>query len=166
MGSPPMTAPPPLAAITAVGGRFEVRGNRLRLTALTALSAAVVENAFTEARDWHHRHREALAHWRALHSEPPRPHRSLGERCRTAGTGSTARASRNGNAPDAASRSAATRRCRWMMALACISTMCADSISSSTYGDRWRSAATRALAAMGLKAPADDEGRGCGKISP
>jgi hypothetical protein len=63
-----MTRRSPLTEVAAVGGWFERRPDgRLRLKARAPLAPAIIESAFAEAREWHARHREALAHWSALH---------------------------------------------------------------------------------------------------
>ncbi|MGH7111039.1 MAG: hypothetical protein ACREFK_11490 [Stellaceae bacterium] len=151
-----MSGPSPLAAVAAAGGRFAVRGDRLRLTARTNLPAAVVESAFAEVRGWHHRHREALAHHRALHPADEaaslawgemqaRWHRLCGERvaewqcagCREPIGGFDALPLGDGNRVHLGDRAG----------LDCL----------LAYGPRWRGAASRALRAMGLHPPADDD---------
>src|SRR5271169_2689666 len=72
-----MTPQSILAEVAEAGGRIEVHGDRLRLTAPQPLPADLVARiraakpvltaALVAAPDWHARHREALAHWSALH---------------------------------------------------------------------------------------------------
>lgn len=145
-----MSAASPLAAVAAAGGWFEVHGDRLRLKARENLSPAVVASAFAEAREWHHRHREALAHHRPLHPEAAalawgemvnRWHRRHGERLpewQCAGC----------MAPIGGGQA---------LALADSNRVHFDTFDClGRYGVRWRGAAAQALAAMGLHPPADD----------
>jgi hypothetical protein len=72
-----MTPPALLAEVAAAGGWIEARGDRLRLMARGPLPPDLVERVramkpalltiLGEAADWRARHREALAHWSALH---------------------------------------------------------------------------------------------------
>lgn len=147
-----MRAHSPLTAVAAAGGRFEVRGDRLRLTAREILPLIVVENALAEARDWHQRHREALAHHRVLHPESEatgiawgemvnRWHRLHGEKVAEwtcAGCGALIGG-------------------REVLMLADSNRVHLDTLDCLlAYGRRWRGAATRALAAMGLEPPAEE----------
>jgi hypothetical protein len=157
MGGAALSTASPLAAVAAAGGWFEVHGDRLRLKAHTDLPPALVESAFAEARDWHARHREALAHHRTLHPADKaaglawaemqvRWHRLHGEQV-------------------SAWRCAACREPiggREALTLADDNRVHLDTLDCLTrYGERWRGAATRALASMGLQPPADDEGSTC-----
>lgn len=159
-----MTPSAVLAEVGAAGGWIEARGDRLRLMARGPLAPDLVERVraakpallaiFAERADWHHRHREALAYHCALYPKSEaaalawsemqnRWHRLHGERvsawqCAGCGApigGREALTLSDGNGVH-------------LDTLDCL----------LAYGRRWRGAATRALAAMGLQPPPDDGG--------
>jgi hypothetical protein len=152
-----------LAEVAEAGGRIEARGDRLRLTAPQPLPADLVAriraakpalfSALDGAHDWPARHREALAHWGALHPADEaarlawgelqgRWYRHHGERlpewqCAGCGEpigGLPAVDCGDGNRVHLGSLDCIVR-----------------------FGERWRGAATRALLAMGLQPPAGED---------
>jgi hypothetical protein len=161
-----MTPPALLAEVGAAGGRIEARGDRLRLMARGPLPPDLVERVramkpallaiLAEAPEWRARHRRALAH----HSRP-RPadeaagiswgelvnrwHRLHGERMpewQCAGCGAPI-----GGREALPLGDGARVHFDEAHGLDCL----------ARYGQRWRGAATRALAAMGLQPPAEDD---------
>jgi hypothetical protein len=146
-----MNALTPLAAVAAVGGWFERSADgRLRLKARAVLPPATVESAFAEARHWHNRNHEALAHWGALHPAEEAARLAWGElehrwyqlhgarvpewQCAGCGDpigGLTALDLANGNQAH-------------FDGLDCV----------LRFGERWRREATAGLRAMGLEPPA------------
>jgi hypothetical protein len=150
-----MTVASPLAAVAAVGGWFERSADgRLRLKARAGLPPATVESAFAEARHWHNRYREALAHWGALHPAEEAAWLAWGE------------------LEDRWHRLHGARAPEWQYA-GCgepIGGLPALGLSDGTrvhsgdrldclfaFGERWRSEATAGLIALGLDPLADGE---------
>jgi hypothetical protein len=162
-----MTTGALLAEIAAVGGRIEVRGDRLRLTAPVPLPPELIARvrdakpallaALNEAQDWAARHREALAHWGVLHRTDEatwiawgemqrRWHRLYGERqpegwcvgCRKPIGAGEAMALGDGNRAHLDDTHG----------LECL----------VAYSERWRGDATRALMKIGLTPPATGRG--------
>jgi hypothetical protein len=158
-----MTPEALLAEVAEAGGRIEVHGDRLRLTAPKPLPPDLIARirdakpallaALDGPTDWRTRYREATAHWGALH--PPveaaglawgellaRWHRLHGERTpewQCAGCGAPI-----GGLP--------------ALDLADGNRAHIDNVNCVIRcGERWRGAATRALTAMGLQAPADED---------
>jgi hypothetical protein len=159
-----------ITEIHTAGGTIRWHGNRIRIAAHGPLSPDLVTRyraarpelygvlaAPAEKADWHARYGEALAHWRPLHPGEAkriawgemqnRWHRLYGARVpewQCAGCGAPI-----GGVGALLLGDGARTHFDTGHGLDCL----------IDYGHRWRGAATRALAAMGLQPPAEDDDR-------